>query len=211
MKVFQPSEAVWSPFSNLEFTFLTSSLSVPSLAEFKNRDGYSNQNWSQWTLQTLASALSLLFFLLSGHCDAEQVERDKHGGPQENPLKDLHALFIIQCKRHPQQAHSQHPKPYHATQAQQHWHGVARWCHFTSISIMHNILPVKGSVILWGRDVNCILCLKLTLPSLYKFTIGLNRQVNVYLKPKNTFIFYFKLNASALAVCCSDRVSAVYL
>lgn len=148
MKVFQPSEAVWSPFLNLEFTFLTSSSTVPSLAEFKNGDGYSNQNWSQWTLQALTSALSLLFFLLSGHCDAEQVERDKHGGAQENPLKDLHTLFIMQSKRRPQQTHSQHPKPYHATQTQQHWHGVARWCHFTSISIMHNILAVNGSVIL---------------------------------------------------------------
>lgn len=58
MKVFQPSEAVWSPFLNLEFTFLTSSSTVPSLAEFKNGDGYSNQNWSQWTLQALTSALS---------------------------------------------------------------------------------------------------------------------------------------------------------
>lgn len=117
-------------------------------AEFKNGDGYNNHNWSRWTLQALTSALSLLFFLLSGHCDAEQVERDKHDGAQENPLKDLHTFFIMQCKRRPQQTHSQHPKPYHATQTQQHWHGVARWCHFTSISIMHNILPVNGSVIL---------------------------------------------------------------
>lgn len=103
---FQPSEAVWSPFLKLEFTFLTSSSTVPSLAEFKNGDGYSNQNWSQWTLQALTSALSLLFFLLSGHCDAEQVERDKHGGAQENPLKDPHTLFIMQSKRRPQQTQS---------------------------------------------------------------------------------------------------------
>lgn len=52
-----------------------------------------------------------------------------------------------------------------------------------------------------GRDINHTVCLKLTLPSFYKFTGGLNRQVDVYLKFKNTFIFYLKLNASLLAVC----------
>lgn len=108
-------------------------------------------------------------------------------------------------------------KPYHPT----HWNKQAPKSHWqkgtdantpaSSLCTLQAHVKVTGFTEAVSKTVSFPLIdpasPKLKLPSFDKFTIGLNRQVDVYFKTDKTLIFSFQQNASHLAVYYSDRGS----